>query len=51
VSDLIFVAVVIAFFAVAVAYVRACARIIGDEVVRVTDIDPEAADELDADAA
>jgi len=52
VSDVIFVAVVIAFFAIAVAYVRGCERIIGDdEVVRVTDIDPEAADELEADAA
>ena len=35
-SDVIFVAVVIAFFAVAVAYVRGCERIIGDgDVVRV----------------
>ena len=37
-SDVIFVAVVIAFFAIAVAYVRGCARIVGDdEVVRVDD--------------
>jgi hypothetical protein len=50
VNDLIFVGVVIAFFAVAVAYVRGCARIIGDdEVVRVTaDGDP---DEVLEDAA
>jgi len=36
-NDVIFVALVIAFFTVCVAYVRGCARIIGDdEVVRVT---------------
>jgi hypothetical protein len=48
-NDLIFIAVVIAFFAVAVAYVRGCERIIGGgEVVRVTDADAEAADLEDA---
>jgi len=49
-SDVIFVAVVIVFFAIAVAYVRGCERIIGDgDLVRVeTDaVD----DELEADAA
>jgi hypothetical protein len=54
VSDLVFVAVVIAFFAVAMAYVRGCERIIGDgDVVRVTaDDDTEPADDLlEADAA
>jgi hypothetical protein len=52
VSDVIFVAVVIAFFAVAVAYVRGCERIIGEgDVVRVTDVDAVDADELEADAA
>ena len=53
-NDVIFVAVVMAFFAVAVAYVRGCARIIGDdEVVRVptVDADPDAEDALEADAA
>ena len=51
-SDLIFVAVVIAFFAVAVAYIRGCERIIGDgDVVRVADADSDADAELEADAA
>jgi hypothetical protein len=35
-GDVIFVALVIALFAIGVAYVRGCARIVGDdEVVRV----------------
>jgi hypothetical protein len=35
-TDVIFVAVVLAFFAIAVAYVQGCARIVGDDdVVRV----------------
>jgi hypothetical protein len=56
-SDLILVAVVIAFFAVAVAYVRGCERIIGDgDVVRLTDADKadeadEADDPVEVDAA
>jgi hypothetical protein len=53
-SDVIFVAVVIAFFAVAVAYVRGCARIVGDDdVVRVADADASAGDDdnLEVDAA
>ena len=53
-SDVIFVAVVIAFFAVAVAYVRGCERIIGDgDVVRVTDIDDadDADETVEVDAA
>ena len=51
-SDVIFVAVVIAFFAIAVAYVRGCERIIGDsDVVRVTDVDADDVDEVEADAA
>jgi hypothetical protein len=38
-TDVIFVAVVVAFFAIAAAYVQGCARIVGDDdVVRV---DPE----------
>ena len=45
-TDVIFVAVVLAFFAIAVAYVRGCARIVGDDdVVRVS----EEADSEDAD--
>jgi len=44
-SDVIFVAVVVAFFAIAVAYVRGCARIVGDDdVVRV---ETESADDSD----
>ena len=40
-ADVIFVAVVVAFFAVAVAYVKGCERIVGrDDSVRVTD-DPD----------
>ena len=51
-NDLIFVAVVIAFFAVSVAYVRGCERIIGDgDVVRVTDGDSDADELLEVDAA
>lgn len=55
-SDVIFVAVVVAFFAIAVAYVRGCARIVGDdEIVRVetdgdgaeTDIDDPVAAEAE----
>jgi hypothetical protein len=43
---------VIAFFAVAVAYVRGCARIIGDDdIVRVTDDDVDTDDLVEADAA
>lgn len=49
-SDVIFVAVVIAFFAVAVAYVKGCERIVGpDDVVRVPSDDgssDEPADEV-----
>jgi hypothetical protein len=52
VNDLIFVAVVIAFFAVAVAYVRGCERIIGDgDVVRLVDEDPDADQTIEVDAA
>jgi len=52
VSDVIFVAVVIAIFAFAVAHVRGCERIIGDgDVVRVTDVDGDDVDEFAADAA
>ena len=52
VSDSIFVAVVLVFFAVAVAYVRGCERIIGDgDVVRVTEVDEADDDVLEADAA
>jgi hypothetical protein len=48
VSDVIFVVVVVVFFAVAVAYVRGCERIIGDgDVVRVSDADDDADDELE----
>lgn len=37
-GDLVFVATVIVFFAVAVAYVRGCERIVGgDDVVRASD--------------
>lgn len=42
-TDVIFVAVVIVFFAIAVAYVRGCARIVGDdEMVRVGTTDASA---------
>ena len=35
-TDVLFVAVVVAFFAIAVAYVKGCERIVGaDDVVRV----------------
>lgn len=37
-TDVIFVAIVVAFFAIAVAYVKGCARIVGDDdVVRVAE--------------
>ncbi len=42
-GDVIFVAVVIAFFAIAVAYVRGCERIVGDARRRPgDDVDPSA---------
>jgi hypothetical protein len=50
-GDLIFVAVVVAFFAVTVAYVRACERIIGRDTgaEAPADVDAEdAATALDA---
>ena len=51
-NDVIFVAVVIAFFAVAVAYVRGCERIIGDgDIVRVVTDDDAADDALEDEAA
>ena len=52
-SDVIFVAIVIGFFAIAVAYVYGCARIVGDdEVVRVSDAEEadEAGPELETTA-
>ncbi len=39
-ADLLFIAILVAFFALAVVFVRACERILGgveDEVVEVTD--------------
>lgn len=53
-ADVLFVALVIAFFAIAVAYVKGCAWIVGDDdVVRVPGDEgaegPE--DELEASAA
>ena len=53
-NDLIFVAVVIAFFAVSVAYVRGCERIIGHgDVVRLADTDDadDADETVEVDAA
>ena len=53
-TDVIFVAVVVAFFALAVAYVKGCARIVGDDdIVRVTDEDgdPDGSDELTAEVS
>ena len=42
-GDVIFVAIVIGFFAIAVAYVYGCARIVGDdELVRVPDTEADA---------
>ena len=42
-TDVIFVAVVLAFFAIAVAYVKGCAHIVGDDdVVRVAEDESEA---------
>ena len=38
-GDLIFVAVVVAFFAAAVAYVRACERIVGEDTRVETPVD------------
>lgn len=39
-TDLIFVAVVVAFFAIAGAYVKGCARIVGDDDVVRADTEP-----------
>lgn len=38
-GDLIFVAVVVAFFAATVAYVRACERIVGEDTGVETPVD------------
>lgn len=43
-GDLIFVAVVVAFFAVTVAYVRACERIIGRDTGAGASADVDAED-------
>jgi hypothetical protein len=45
--DLVFVAIVVAFFAIAAVYVRACARIIGpDELVSSAATEDEEATEV-----
>lgn len=45
-TDIVFVVVVLAFFAIAVAYVKGCERIVGpDDVVRVPSEDVDS-DEL-----
>jgi len=50
-GDVIFLAVVVAFFAIAVAYVRGCARIVGEgDLVRVADVDAGADTGTGADA-
>ena len=49
-SDVIFVAVVIAFFAIAVAYVKGCARIVGDDDVVRVEADDAAGDAATDDA-
>jgi hypothetical protein len=43
-GDLIFVAVVVAFFAAAVAYVRGCERIVGQDARAETPVDAETED-------
>jgi hypothetical protein len=40
--DVVFVAITIGFFAVCLAYVRACARIIGHEAGAAGEAEPEA---------
>ena len=50
-TDVIFVAVVIAFFAIAFAYVRGCERIVGpDELVRIDDSPDEPVGEIERSA-
>ena len=49
-SDVIFVVVVIAFFAIAVAYVKGCARIVGDDDVVRVEADEAAGDDAADDA-
>jgi len=46
VTDLLFVAVVVAFFALCVAYVRLCDRIIGPDPATRNAPDSSAADEM-----
>lgn len=47
-TDVIFVAVVLAFFAIAVAYVQGCARIVGDDDVVRVETDDVSSDGADA---
>ena len=46
-TDVIFVAVVVAFFAIAAAYVQGCARIVGDDDVVRVDLDDADSDGVD----
>ena len=48
--DVIFVAMVIAFFTIAVAYVKGCARIVGDDDVVRVEADDAAGDAATDDA-
>jgi hypothetical protein len=47
-ADVIFVAVIVAFFAVAVAYVKGCERIVGADTGTATDAADTDADEAGA---
>ena len=42
-ADLLYVVVIIAFFALMVAFVRVCERIVGRDDVVGTDVDPDVA--------
>ena len=43
-ADVIFVAVIVAFFGVAWALVKACDRIIGPDIIAVDDVDVDGTD-------
>jgi len=51
VRDILYVAIVLAFFALAAAYIRACAAIVGHDPVVDADADPSDPSETDHEAA
>jgi len=48
VADLLYLATIVAFFALMVVFVRVCERVIGKDDAVGTDVDPDAAEAHDA---